>query len=155
MKASLAFAFFLLFLAGIALVNLGNLQAPASAELRPPDAEELVSRRWRLAALRGVEAAYDSGIELMFTRGGLVTADGACNRYTGDYAFTGETLLFTGVAGTRRACAGDQMRYDAALLGVLEATASAATDGRRLILLSDDGARLARFAPAPPGTGEH
>lgn len=154
MKATLAFAFFLLFLAGIALVNLGSLRGPSQAELVPPDAAALVSRRWRLAAMRGVDAAYDSGVVLLFTRGGLLTAEGACNRFAGSYSLTGATLVVEGMSGTRLACPEQQMRYDAALLAVLEATASAATDGKSLVLLSGDGVRLARFAAALPDTGE-
>lgn len=146
MKASIAFAFFLLFLAGIALSNLGRLQSRQTAELRPPLATELTSRSWRLAAMRGAGSAASSRIELLFSRAGLLSITGACNHYTADYELDGDALAIAALKGTRRACDPETMTEDDTFVGILDNTARAATDGRQLVLLSADGERLARFA---------
>ncbi len=147
-KATVGFVFFLLFLAGLALVNLGKLR-PSTDALRAPEADELTGNQWRLLALRDAAAAHAAGTSLQFTPGGLLVVDGACNRYSGDYRLDAGRLLVGPLAGTRRACAGERMAFDDALTAALADTDSVLTDGRQLVL-SGAGERLARFAPAAP-----
>ena len=154
MKATVAFAFFLLFLAGIALTNIGQLQTRQAGELRAPLAAELVTNRWRLAAMRGPAAPDSAAIELVFTRGGLLSVTGTCNRYTADYELSDGSLDIREVNGTKLACPADRMGYDDALVSILGRTAMGAIDDGQLVLLSADGERLARFAAETPGSNE-
>jgi len=152
-KASAGFIFFLLFLAGLALVNLGTLEDRRSAQLRAPSAEELVSQRWRLAALRDARIAPAHPVDLLFTRGGLFAVEGACNRYTADYRLEAGGFGLDGLAGTEKTCEPRLEALDRELIDTIGSTAGLATDGTRLWLTAPDGERLARFAPAPADDG--
>lgn len=152
MKATVGFLFFLLFLAGLALVNLGKFEPP-TVDLEPPTAERLLGAAWELRALRDTPAAARAGITLQFTRGGLLAVDGACNRLTGDYHYAAGEFAVERITATKRACPAPAMAADAALASALQAADRAMTDGRQLILLSGDE-RLARFAPAGPVNGD-
>lgn len=152
MKATVGFLFFLLFLAGLALVNLGKLEPPP-VELEPPEPDSLLGAAWQLRALRDTPAAAGAGVMLQFTRGGLLAVDGACNRIAADYRYAGGELAIERITATKRACPPPGMAIDAALTAALEATDAARTDGRQLILLAGEE-RLARFAPAGPDDGD-
>lgn len=153
MKASAGFIFFLLFLAGLALVNLGTLEDRRSTQLRAPAAGELVSRRWRLAALRDLRIAPEAPVDLAFTRGGLLAIEGACNRFTADYRLADGDFAIDGLAGTEKACEPRLEALDRAMAGALGEAAGLATDGTRLWLMAPGGDRLARLSPAPLDDG--
>lgn len=152
-KASAGFIFFLLFLAGLALVNLGTLEDRRSAQLRAPSADELVAQRWRLAALRDARIAPAHPVDMLFTRGGLFAVEGACNRYTADYRLAAGDFALDGLSGTERACEPRLEALDRDVIDAIVSTAGLATDGTRLWFTAPDGERLARFAPAPADDG--
>ena len=152
MKATVGFMFFLLFLAGIALVNLGSLQAP-TAELQPPSPQQLQAGSWVLRALHDSPAAASAGVSMQFTRGGTLAIAGACNRLAGDYRYDAGRLAVAQVLATKRACEAPAMAVDAALAAVLESADRIATDGRQIIFMAGEE-RLARFAPAGPDDGD-
>lgn len=150
MKGVVAFGFFLLFLAALALNNIGKLAPAESGSLRSPTPAELAGERWRLVALRGNAAAEAAAIELQFTRGGMLTGSGLCQHFSGRYELAQTAVSFSGLQATGSVCAATVRPLEQRLLEYLSRAASIGFDGRNLVVLESDGTRLLRFVAAKP-----
>ncbi|HMG03034.1 MAG TPA: YbaY family lipoprotein [Edaphobacter sp.] len=115
-------------------------QAAASTPLR--------ETYWKLIQIgdRAVTAAdQQQEANLVFhTEGGRVTGSGGCNRLTGGYTATGDSLRFGGVASTRMACM-HGMETETNFLAALERVRSWKIASRQLELLDEEGKMLLRF----------
>lgn len=150
MKGMMAFGFFMLFLAAMALVNVGKMSPDAKPELQSPSTDVLQGERWRLVALRGTPGAAAGAIELQFTRGGMVTGNGLCQFISGRYEYEQGVLAFSGLAVSTSTCNPQQPHVEQALLAQLATAVTLSFDGRNLVALSADSTRLARFVPTQP-----
>jgi heat shock protein HslJ len=104
---------------------------------------------WVLAS--GVELPADVAVSrptAAFTSD-TVSGFGGCNRYTGGYSATGETLEIGALASTQMACEPPADTIEASYLAALEQVSSRSTDGDQLILSDAEGDELLRFDPAP------
>jgi heat shock protein HslJ len=116
-----------------------------------PQTTTLAGTQWRATAINngngGVESlAEGSEVTLAFAADGRFSGASGCNRYTGSFTSSGESLQFGPAAGTRRMCADERvMRQEAAYLKALEGVATARIEGDRLELRSSAGALMATF----------
>lgn len=93
------------------------------------------------------QAAY-----LIFqTEDGRVTGSGGCNRLSGSYTATEDSLRFAGVASTRMACMRG-METESSFLAALEHVRTWKISNRQLELFDDGGKMLLRFTAQTPKT---
>jgi len=101
---------------------------------------------WRVVEIGG--RAVPEGVEASLRLAGRsVAGRGGCNRFTGTFDLTGETLTIGPVAATMMACPGEQMAAERALFDAFAATRGfdIGADGA-LILLGSRGP-VARLVP--------
>jgi len=70
-----------------------------------------------------------------------------CNRYSGSYKFTAETLSIGPIAATRMMCT-NSMELEHSFLSALDNVTSARLDGGTLVLSNDAGSTTLRFTAA-------
>ncbi len=64
----------------------------------------LVATEWLLTDLAGTPVIADSKASLTFLEGGRVAGNGSCNRFTGAFTVTGDSIKLGPFASTRMAC---------------------------------------------------
>jgi len=143
LKPAVAFIFFLLFLAGLALVNLRGIQAERDSSVR--EAGQLTGVNWRLTHLGEMVLADDTDLTIEFDRGGKVQGFGGCNRFSGSFALQQGKLSVGPLAVTRKACPEPANSFEISYLDALDKARAAARAERRLALQDADGRTLARF----------
>ena len=154
MKSMVAFAFFMLFLAGIALVNLRNMGAQKAALNIPVTKAELAGRDWRLQDLGAAGSGHASDVRIAFQEDDRLTVAGPCNRFNGQYELSDRGIRVHALAGTRRACSNEVMQAETSLLAVLADTSSVHIRDNALRLQAADGQSLATFVAATNNEGE-
>ncbi len=86
------------------------------------------------------------GVEVVMAFGdGTVSGFSGCNRFSGSYRLTVDTLEFGPLATTRMACPPDAMRMEDDVLGRLAQVVTAAIEPAELHLFDAQGALLLRF----------
>lgn len=133
----------MLFLAGIAIVNLRNMADKTSASIIEPQLSDLVARPWRLRRLADEQPSEDASFELTFAADLTLSLRGACNRYNGAFAYANGRLQVGNLAGTRRACEADIMRADVLFLDALQSSQVLSLAGNRLLLKESDDTLIA------------
>lgn len=106
----------------------------------------LTGTYWRLVELRTDERTPVDpalGAHLVF-EDGRVSGSSGCNRLTGSYTVQDDSLRFSGLAGTRMACAPPAMMLEQRFLAALEKVDRYRIEGEMLLLYGARGA-LARF----------
>jgi len=143
MKASAAFIFFLLFLAGLAFVNLYDMRGSADQVVSTPD--QLTDVAWR--PIRLGEMAIEDGTPmfLQFNGDGRIIGHAGCNRLFGNYRFEDGQLIFGMVGATRMACGEPTDSFELAFLEALDGTRSGARVDDRLALRDGEGHTAVRF----------
>lgn len=143
MKASVGFAFFLLFLAGLALVNLRNMGEEAKAS--QPTVLELTQSAWRPSHIG--EMQLDETVELyvQFDSDGKLSGHAGCNRFFGSYQLTGTDLKIEPIGMTRMACSDTVMSIEISFIEALQSAASIAHRDGRIALQNAAGETNARF----------
>lgn len=122
----------------------------ASSDPTPP-AAALEPSAWVLRALPDRTMAAGATATLSFEGGRVAGSDG-CNRFTGPYRASADTLSFgPGMATTRMACAGPQGELAGAVTEVLAATRGWRIDRGELLLVDERGRELARYAAQASG----
>jgi len=123
MRQTLGFLFFMLFLAGFALVTLKNLRSAES--VRRTEGEQsivtIISGAWydRSGSSGSPETAF-----VRFHQDGRISGFAGCNNFFGTFVATDKTLEVGPLGGTRKACPDLIMRQDMAFLrGIQSATA--------------------------------
>lgn len=146
MKAMIGFLFFMLFLAGIALVNLRSAQDTEDARIGA--AAELADVAWKLTHLG--EMALDDGADLyiQFQMDGQFSGNAGCNRFFGTAEF-GDGLDLGGIGATRRACPEPVNSYELSFLEALGNTAAALRVDDRLAFRNAGDRSVLRFAAIP------
>ena len=117
----------------------------AAAGVRVAEASALTGKIWVLATLGG--KAPLNGTELTSEFGAKLRVSGSagCNRYTGAYKVSGNTIRISPLAMTKKACAAPIESQETAFLKALTAARSFAIKGRSLTLESAGGRTLATF----------
>ncbi|MDH4074096.1 MAG: META domain-containing protein [Gammaproteobacteria bacterium] len=143
MKASAAFVFFLLFLAGLAFVNLYDMRGSADSIVTTP--EQLVDVAWRPIRLGEMAIEEDTTMFLQFNEDGRVIGHAGCNRLFGSYRFEDGQLMFGMIGATRMACGEPTDSFEISFLQALDSTRSGARVDSRLALRDADGETVVRF----------
>lgn len=146
MKRLAAFGVFLLFLGGIALVNLRGMSEQRIAV--PPSPAEIAAQPWRTAFVAGDDAAQPAAIEVQFDTGGGIVIRGACNEFAGDFVYADGSFRAGPLHGTKKACVTAVMQADTALLEVLAGPLQPRRAGNELRFYNAEGTLLLRLVPA-------
>ena len=117
----------------------------ASAGVHVSEASALTGKVWVLAALSG--KAPLKGTELTSEFGGKLRVSGSagCNRYTGTYKVSGNSIRISTLATTKKACGAPIASQETAFLKALTEARSFTIKGRSLTLESARGRTLATF----------
>jgi heat shock protein HslJ len=78
---------------------MANTPAPSSIA-----SSSLVGTDWLLTDLAGTPVVVNSKASLSFLEGGRAAGNGSCNRFTGAFTLTGDTIKLGPFASTRMAC---------------------------------------------------
>lgn len=152
MKATIAFMFFLLFLAGLALVNLRNMQDTREENIPTP--ATLSSVDWRPVRLGELTIPDDSGIFVRFDGAGQVSGSDGCNRFTGSFEQNGGSIVVGLLATTRMSC----VDYDATLANSVLQSLQDATQIRIsssvLEIRGDKGQQILILTAVEPGASD-
>ena len=143
MKASAGFAFFLLFLAGFALVNLKNMGDELEGSI--PTVEYLSTTAWRPSHIGEMTLADDVELFVQFETDGEVAGFAGCNRFFGSYELTENTIKIGPLGTTRMACPPDVTAFEFSFIEALQAAATVARADTRIALRSDKGPTTVRF----------
>ena len=103
MKATLGFGFFLLFLAGIALVTLKGRQM-AEQNLAGGSGAELTGTSWRPDVVGSSLLPEDSGMYISFDVDGSIKGHGGCNGFFGTLQQSDSGIEVGPLGATRMAC---------------------------------------------------
>jgi len=125
------------------------------------DQRVLTGTEWRLVSLgpSGAEANIVAGttVTLKFGEDGRASGSTGCNMYSGTYQVRGDTLSFSRLISTRRACLDQNANsQEQRFISGLEAANRFRLVGDRLTILSDRGRNVLNFvrdAPADPDDG--
>lgn len=141
MKAVVGFAFFLLFLAGIAFVMLQGRQM---AQLGGGGAE-LTGVSWRPVSVGDASVPEDSGMYVRFEVDGSIKGHGGCNGFFGSLQQS-ETGIEVGPLGsTRMACPEAVMDREMAFLDAVQRTTGFESGSDGMSLLDEESSVLAEL----------
>jgi heat shock protein HslJ len=143
MKATVGFIFFMLFLAGLAFVNLKGMKD--ASDYQVTSADQLTDVSWRLTNLGEMNVEPDTRMSIRFETDGKMGGDAGCNRFFGSYELTDGKLVFGLVAATRMACPEPANSLEISFLEALSATSTAARAESRLALKDEQGLTVLRF----------
>ena len=141
MKAMMGFAFFLLFLAGIALVML---QGRGMSQLGGSGVE-LTNITWQPIMVGDESIPEDSGLYIRFEVDGSIKGHGGCNAFFGSLERTDAGIGVGPLGGTRMACPEDVMDRETAFMDAVGKTTDFQSSKERMSLLDADDGVLARF----------
>ena len=97
---------------------------------------------WALSSVTGaagITLPTGGRIEITFTSDGKVSGQGACNSYSGSYTVNGQTIVFSPLASTQKACAAPLMAIDTAYFAALQVMTSWQISGSNLTLTGSGG----------------
>ncbi len=143
MKAIVGFGFFLLFLAGIALVMLQGRQMAQQNVLG--GGAGLTGINWRPITLGNEAIPEDSGIFVSFAVDGGIKGRGGCNNFFGSLEQTESGIEIGPLGVTRMACSPPIMNRETAFLEALQKTRDFQANDESMRLLDDEGNVLAEF----------
>ncbi len=143
MKASAGFAFFLLFLAGFALVNLKNFGEEAESSI--PTVEYLSATAWRPSHIGEMTLADDVELYVQFETDGELAGFAGCNRIFGSFALSDSTLEIGPLGSTRMACPPDVTAFEYSFIEALQSAATVARAETRIAIRNDMGLTTVRF----------
>ena len=153
MKPAAAFLFFLLFLAGIALVNLRSMQPDPQSTV--PEQAQLAGTTWRSTHLGEMRMDEDTPAFIHFGSDGTLSGNAGCNRFSGSWVLAAAALDLGELGVTRTACPEPANSLEIAFLEQIATVRSAARSETRLVLRNEAGQPVMRFAiesrPTEPG----
>ena len=147
MKAIVGFGFFLLFLAGIALVTLQGRQMVQ--QNLPGGGAGLTGISWRPIMVGDEAIPEDSGIFVSFAIDGGIKGHGGCNNFFGSLEQTGSGIKIGPLGATRMACPEPIMSREMAFLEALQKTRGFQVNNDSMRMLDDEGSVLAEFVAVP------
>lgn len=146
MKATIGFGFFLLFLAGLALVTLQG-QEMARQNL-PAGGADLTGKNWRPVVVADVSMPQDPPMFVHFAVDGSVNGNSGCNQFFGNLETNDEGVSIGQMGSTSMACPPEIMDRETAFLQALQSTANFELGENTLQLLDADGKVLVELVVA-------
>jgi heat shock protein HslJ len=135
MKAAFGFIFFMLFLAGIAFVNLKGVQE--QSEIRESSPTEISASAWRPTHLGEMKLEEAGEMFVQFEINGQVRGHGGCNRFFGSYELEDGSVQIGALGSTRMACPEPAMSFEISFMEALQTSATASLVGNKLVLRTD------------------
>ena len=146
MKAVMGFGFFLLFLAGIALVMLQGREM--ARQNLPGGGSGMAGVEWRPVSIDGEAVDAETPMFVTFTVDGSVNGNGGCNNFFGSLESTDDGVVMGPLGATRKACPPEIMDQEQAFLSAVQAAVRFEMGDDSLQMLNSDGALLAEFVAA-------
>lgn len=143
MKAAFGFIFFMLFLAGIAFVNLKGVQD--QSEIRKASPTELSASAWRATHLGEMKLEETSEMFVQFEVDGQMRGHGGCNRFFGSYELEDGSVQIDPLGSTRMACPEPAMSFEISFMEALQTSVTANLVGNKLVLRTDKDVIAVRF----------
>lgn len=141
MKSMFGFGFFLLFLAGIALVMLQGRQMSSVGG----GGAALTGVNWRPVSVGDQEISEDSGMYVLFEVDGSIKGHGGCNRFFGSLEKSDSGIAVGPLGGTRMACPEEIMDREMAFMDAVQKTRDFRSGSDRMNLVDEGGNVLATF----------
>jgi len=151
MKASIGFIFFMLFLAGLAFVNLTNMKNETDTPLNAT--AELVDSAWRPTHIGEMRLDDDSEMRIQFNTDNSVTGHSGCNRFFGAFSLTDGVVGIGPLGSTRMACPEPLNSFEISFLQALQEARSVARADTRLLMRDGSGTTVARFVATERDNG--
>ena len=146
MKSAVGFGFFLLFLAGIALVMLQGREM--ARQNLPGGGSGMAGIEWRPVLIGETAIDPDTSMVVRFTVDGSVNGNSGCNNFFGSLETTDDGVKMGQMGSTRMACPPEVMELEDLFLDALQATAKFSMGQDSLQLLNADDEVLAEFVAA-------
>jgi len=143
MKASIGFIFFMLFLAGLAFVNLSNMKSQSDTTITV--AAELADTAWRATHIGEMRLEDDANINIQFNSGDSVVGFSGCNRFFGEYALSNGEFESGPLGTTRMACPEPANSFEISFMQALAQAHVVARVDSRLVLRDGEAIVVARF----------
>ena len=143
MKSVVGFGFFLLFLAGIALVMLQGREM--ARQNLPGGGSGMAGIEWRPVAIGETAIDPNTSMVVRFTVDGSVNGNSGCNNFFGSLETTEDGVKMGQMGSTRMACPPEVMELEDMFLDALQATAKFSMSQDSLQMLSADDEILAEF----------
>jgi len=143
MKASVGFIFFMLFLAGLAFVNLRGMQDRSDAQVG--SASELATSTWKPTHIGEMRLENDTPLTLEFDSANGLGGYAGCNRFSGAFELAEAAFAAGPISSTRMACPEPANSFEISYLQAMQATRSITRTESRLIFRDSEGVAVARF----------
>jgi len=145
MKSMMGFGFFLLFLAGIALVMLQGRQM--AQQKMGGGGAEMTGIAWRPTVIGADSMPADSGMFVQFEVDGSIKGHGGCNGFFGSLEETDTGIKVGPLGATRMACEEQVMNREQAFMTALQDGRAFEMGANRLQVLDADGTLLVELVP--------
>jgi heat shock protein HslJ len=142
MRASAGFGFFLLFLAGIALVSFVSMSKRANTV---PTVVELSASAWRPSNIGEMKVDSDSEMYVQFAADGQLTGHGGCNNFFSRYRLEDNKIHVDPIGVTRRSCEPEIMSMELSFVESLQLAKNISGVGNRMAMRNDQGQATLRF----------
>jgi heat shock protein HslJ len=143
MKSTVGFAFFLLFLAGFALVYL--MKMGENWENSVPTVDELSASAWRPSHIGEMAVDDDSEIFVQFETDGKLSGNGGCNRFFGSYSLDGNKIHVDPIGITRRACPEPAMSFESSFVNAMQLATVIVGQDTRVAFRNEHGQSMVRL----------
>ena len=137
MKAIMGFGFFLLFLAGIALVTLKGRELAEQG--MSGGGAGMTGISWRPAVIGSSLIAADSGMTISFDVDGSIKGNGGCNGFFGSLQQSGSGIEVGPLGATQMACKEPVMALEKRFLDAVQKTRGFQEGSDGAQLLDGDG----------------
>ena len=141
MKAIVGFAFFLLFIAGIAFVTM---QGKQMGQLGSSGAE-ITGIKWRAVSVGEEAIPANSGIFIQFDVDGSINGHAGCNKFSGSLEQRDSGVGVGPLGATRMACPDPIMSREVTFMDAVQKMASFQSTSDTLSLLDEESDVLAEF----------
>ncbi len=143
MKAAVGFIFFMLFLAGLAFVNLRGMGNNSAVEVSA--ASDIAGLHWRPTHIGEMVLPADNPMFVQFEPDGSLHGDTGCNRFFGQYEIAADLITLSPLGTTRKACAEETARFEQAFLDALQSMRGAVRKDDRLGIRDEAGTLVSRL----------
>lgn len=147
MKAIIGFAFFLLFLAGIAFVTLQGRQMAGLGA--PGGGAGITGIDWHPVIVGDSQVPENSGMFIRFEVDGSIKGHGGCNGFFGSLEQTESGLAVGPLGTTRMACPEPIMSREDEYLETLQKTTDFMPGNDTLRLLDEENRVIVEFVAGP------
>jgi len=143
MRASLGFIFFMLFIAGLAFVNLQGIKEQADNAVT--SAQDIIDTAWRPTNIGEMRLQEDSNMIVQFKTGASLVGHSGCNRFFGDYEISAGVLSIGLLGTTRMACPEPVNSFEISFMEALQSARTLSRTETRLVMRDDKGVIVASF----------